>query len=103
MKAGQRSAGHPIDVATGVVYARHEDVSIFGMVDLVWERRYTTALLGVPPGALGPGWTTRQFATLVRDPKQFLFFAPEGYVEVFADPEGKVERGEVVRNLGTFQ
>ncbi len=103
MQHGQKTVGHPVDVASGTMYSTHKDISIPGKVELLWERRYSTALLDMPPSPLGPGWTTRYFAALTRDKKEFQFLAPEGYVEIFSDPEGKVDRGGIVRNLGTFQ
>ena len=103
MKAGQRFVGHPVNVATGVMYSTHEDISIPGKVDFVWEREYTTALLDKAPSPLGPGWTTRYFATLSQDKTDFRFFTPEGDVEIFADPQGTIDQGGIIRNLGTFQ
>jgi RHS repeat-associated protein len=103
MQQGTKTAGHPVNVATGTVYSTHEDISIPGKVDLVWERRYSTALLDKSPSPLGPGWTTRYFAALTKAEGEFQFLAPEGEVEIFADPGNTVERGGVVRNLGTFQ
>ena len=103
MRAGQQSTGHPINVATGIVYSVHRDCAIPGKVELVWERRYSTALLGTHAGPMGQGWTTRYFATLTRDRDSYHFATPEGDVETFVDPEGRVERGLIVRNLGTFQ
>jgi len=105
MLTGRVSVGHPVDIATGIVYSTYEDISIPGKVDLTWERLYTTPILDMPPTPLGPGWTNRYFSTLKYDEekKEFQFFAPEGYIETFADPDGKIEQGETIRNLGTFQ
>src|SRR4051812_35502522 len=103
MRAGQQTVGHPINVATGNVYSTYRDCAIPGKVDLVWERRYSTALLGTQAGPMGPGWTTRYFASLTRLNDQYRFVTPEGDFETFVDPEGEVERGGIVRNLGTFQ
>jgi RHS repeat-associated protein len=103
MRAGSQTVGHPVNVATGLVYSTHEDVSITGKADLTWERRYNTGLRGDPPSPLGKGWTARYFAILRREGTGFRFVAPEGGEEVFDDPDGVVDRGGVVRNLGTFQ
>lgn len=103
MLAGRQHVGHPVNVATGTVYSTHRDYSIPGKIDLVWERLYSTALLEAPASPLGSGWTTRYFATLTRLPGEYRFVTPEGDVEVFADPQGQVERGGLVRNLGTYQ
>lgn len=103
MRAGRVSVGHPVDVASGTVYSMHEDISIPGKVDLVWERRYSTALLDMPSTSLGPGWTMRYLATLTQAEDEFWFLTPEGDAELFSDSDGLVDRGGVVRNLGTFQ
>jgi RHS repeat-associated protein len=99
----QVTVGHPVDVATGVVYSTHEDISIRGKVDLVWERSYNSALVRSAPGSLGPGWTTRYFTSLTKDGTDFHFRTPEGGVEVFADPGGRIQQGEILRNFGSFQ
>jgi RHS repeat-associated protein len=69
---------------------------------LVWERRYN-ASLRARESPLGPGWTALYFATLTRDRDGFVFVTPESHVERFADASGSVERGAVIRNLGSFQ
>ncbi len=75
-----------------------------GDAPLTWQRRYSTATLDNPPSPLGPGWTTRYFATLTRSKQsnEYQFLTPEGATEVFSDPSGAVERGGIVRNLGSF-
>jgi len=103
MKTGRVSVGHPVDVAKGTVYSTHKDISIPGKVDLIWERRYSTALLSSPPSPLGPGWTTRYFSGLSYADGEYRFVTPDGELEIFADPNGEVERGKVIRNFGTFQ
>src|SRR5512132_3924967 len=101
MSSGQRSIGHPVNVATGSVYSMHQDYVIVGKMDLVWERRYSTTLLEAPTGAFGPGWTTRYFATLTYAKGEYRLLTPEGESELFVDHEGQLDRGAIVRNLGT--
>ena len=103
MVQGRKSAGHPVDVASGVLYSTHEDISIPGKVALTWERRYSTSLLNSPSTPLGPGWTTRYFATLTQNETGFIFVSPEGDTQAFADPEHTIDQGGIIRNLGTFQ
>lgn len=103
MLQGKKVIGHPVDVATGTVYSTHEDISIPGKVDLTWKRRYSTAIISNKPSPLGPGWTTRYFATLTRNENEYTFHTPEGEEEIFSDPEGKIEEVGVIRNFGTFQ
>ena len=103
MLQGKKVIGHPVDVATGTVYSTHEDVSVPGWIPLAWERHYSTSILDQPATALGPGWTTRYFASLLRRESDFLLVTPEGEAEIFLDPQQEVARGGVIRNLGTFQ
>jgi RHS repeat-associated protein len=102
-RKGKRSVGHPVDVASGTLFGVWEDVRFPGRMALIWERRFSTSLLGGQPTPLGPGWTTRYFATLTRHGDAFHFFTPEGDVEIFDDPEEAVDCGGIVRNLNTFQ
>jgi len=103
MVQGRKSAGHPVDVASGELYSTHEDISIPGKVALTWERRYSTSLLDSLPTPLGSGWTTRYFASLTQNETGFIFVSPEGDTQEFADPEHTIDQGGIVRNLGTFQ
>jgi YD repeat-containing protein len=103
MRVGIVTAGHPVNVATGAVYSTHEDFAVPGQARLTWERRYDTSLLGAPATHLGLGWTIRYAGALVREGDAYRFMMAEGGEEVFLDPTGLVERGEVIRHLGTFQ
>ena len=103
MRAGSARIGHPVDVATGAVYVKRQDIEISGRVPLIWERRYSTALLAMPTTPLGPGWTTRFFATLSKEPGQYRLLTPEGYEETFSNAAGQVEQGHTSHNFGTFQ
>jgi RHS repeat-associated protein len=78
------------------------DVHIRGRLDLLWERWYDTSLLGSPATALGPGWTTRYFATLTRTADGYRLVTPEGGFESFPDPDDTVERGGVIRLVGSY-
>jgi RHS repeat-associated protein len=101
MRSGTLRIGHPVDVATGTVYSTHSDITIHGRVPLLWDRRYCTAMLTMPSGPLGPGWTSRYFATLTPSEDGFRFVTPEGDLEIFADREA-IDRGDTVRNLSSF-
>jgi YD repeat-containing protein len=102
MTFGRVAVGHPVDVASGAVYTMREDARIDGRIPLILERRYSTALLKHPQSVLGPGWVLPMFATLRRDAAGWAFRTTTGVIELFEDPEGRVERGEVVRHLGSF-
>src|SRR5215813_1780268 len=103
MRAGTVAVGHPVDVATGVVTSTHSDVAITGKIRLLWKRVYSTALAGDSGTPLGPGWTTRYFATLTRLGTDYHLHSPAEGDGVFSDALGVIELGGVVRNLGTFQ
>ena len=91
-----------VDIASGNIHLEYEDVSIPGKIELVWDRRYSGTLLARPITPLGLGWTCRYFATLTKHSDSFEFGAPNGSVETLPDPDGTVEHGGVVRNLGAF-
>src|SRR4051812_46251528 len=103
MPQRQQSVGHPVDVASGALHMTRQDVYIPGMIDLVWDRLYSTAQLAGPATVLGPGWRVRYFATLELRERSFHFQTPDSGSEEFHDPEGSVERGGTVRNLHSFQ
>jgi RHS repeat-associated protein len=102
MSSGRAAVGHPVDVASGVVYAAYEDVVVPGAADLVWDRFYSTARIAEPPTAFGPGWTSRYFSSLIRRGHEYHVETADG-LEVFADPDDLLSHGGLVRNLGSFQ
>jgi RHS repeat-associated protein len=92
----------PVDIASGNVHLEREDIRIPGLVELLWDRRYSCAYLQRPPTSLGHGWRSRYDCTLKRQEDGFVFTASTGGVELLADPGGEVDRGGVVRNLRAF-
>jgi RHS repeat-associated protein len=102
MPTGHVSVGHPVDVGSGVVYTTELDISIAGSYWLEWERSYSTGLLDLPPSPIGPGWTCNLFSSLAKHGTDYQVTRPDGYIEVFSDPEGVLERGGVLRHLGSF-
>lgn len=102
MIPGGASVGHPVDVASGAVFATYADIHIPGRFPLKWERRYNTGLLETPASPFGPGWTGPCFAALTRNGKDWHFRTPEGTTVILPDPDDRVDKGKVVRNLGTF-
>lgn len=93
----------PVDIATGSVRLEFDDIVIPGKVDLVWNRLYTTKLLDSPPTALGRGWRSKYFATLTKIPEGYQFCSPDGDLELFKDPAHSVDRGGLIRRLGTYE
>ena len=100
---GREQTGHPVDVASGCVFMKRVDVVVGGRKAVVWTRRYSTALLGLPGGAFGPGWSSPFFASLTRVPEGYSFLTPEGGTALFEDAQGSVDRGQIVRRLGSFE
>ena len=46
---GRKAVGHPIDVASGVVFTTRTDILFHGTVPFAWERRYGTDQLEETP------------------------------------------------------
>jgi RHS repeat-associated protein len=92
----------PIDIATGDVGLGEDDFVLPGRVAIKWTRRYRSALLGITGSPLGPGWTTSWLPTLKRVEQTWEFLNSEGVLDTFPDPEGRLERGQVIRLLGAF-
>lgn len=104
MRAGQTSVGHPVDVASGIVYSNTEDLSIVGRYDLTWDRRYSSIPSGdVPVTPLGRCWTSRYFSTLTLDGDSIRLYSPDGGSVSFDNSSKQLERGESLRDFGTFQ
>jgi RHS repeat-associated protein len=91
----------PVDIASGTVRLDYEDISVPGKLDLIWDRRYSTALLDTRT-PLGYGWTCRYFATLTKRAGEYEFLTPDGGRELFSDPNNTVEQGKIVQNFGAF-
>jgi len=92
----------PINVATGEVEIARDDFFLPGRVPIKWTRRYRSDLLGVTNSPLGTGWTTSWFPKLKRMERTWQFVSSQGDQNVFPDPDGRVERGHVIRLLGAF-
>lgn len=86
----------PIDIASGNVHDETTELRLPGKVELVWERRFSNALLGREPGWWGPGWTNRFQATLIRHAGGFEFQGPDGAVTLLSDSKGQVESGRTI-------
>lgn len=91
----------PVDIASGEVSLHCEDIAVPGQIELTWERRYSSGWGERPAGLLGFGWFSPYEALLTPVPDQgFEFTTPEGEIEWFADPQGEVWQGGIVRQLG---
>ena len=90
-----------IDVANGVMHNTYNDITIPGKVDLVWDRYYSTNLIGTE-GALGLGWFNRYFCKLSFDDGNYLFTDAQGSVITFSDPDNQLKQDGIITNLGSF-
>ena len=94
-----------INVASGALQIYHEDISIPGKVDLVWERTYNSALADPSKNgfiSLGLGWTTPYFTTLTLKGNTFEFVTPDGTIETFTYSEQILASRRSIYNFGTF-
>lgn len=92
----------PIDVASGSVHLEKRDIVVGGRFPMVWDRNFHSSLLADPGSPLGSGWTSTYFSRLTRIGKEYRFQGPAGNLIRFPDPEDKVERYGIIRNLGSF-
>jgi RHS repeat-associated protein len=102
--SGRQAVGHPIDVASGVLFHEIEDYVVPGRMPLRWSRRYSSALLGKTPiGMFGPCWASPYEARLVRDLDGYAMVALDGETLVtFDDWQEMIVAGGVVRNHAAF-
>lgn len=91
-----------VNIATGSLNLDYADVSLPGVIPLVWTRRYSTDLIDYPT-CLGRGWITESCASLTRTEEGFLLVGTTGGSHVIADPGRRVEAGNVVQDLANSQ
>lgn len=101
---GRQAVGHPIDVASGVLFHEVEDYVVPGRMPLAWGRRYSSGLLGqVPVGIFGPCWSSPYQMRLHRDLDGYAMLAADGETTItFDDPAGSLAAGGTLHNLGAF-
>ncbi|HEU4389588.1 MAG TPA: DUF6531 domain-containing protein, partial [Blastocatellia bacterium] len=68
--------GHPVDLASGVVYTAAHDFDLSGVIPIVWRRFYSTSHLELTP--LGRGWMTPFFMSLTRQDDDLVLRDEEG-------------------------
>ena len=91
----------PVDIGSGAVHLEIEDAAIPGRLPLVWERRYHSAFFTDASGPFGPGWSTPFSASLTRNGTCYEFRTPAGGTVRFDDPDDKVARDGILRDLGS--
>ncbi|MFE0723772.1 RHS repeat-associated core domain-containing protein [Streptomyces rochei] len=80
--------GDPVDMATGEMVMSATDVSLDGMLPLLFERHYRTGTQG--GRLLGRSWTTTLDQRLVLDPSGVRYVAEDGMILTYPVPEPDV-------------
>jgi RHS repeat-associated protein len=104
MRSGKVKVGHPVDVATGVLFQEAEDFFLSGRVPLPFRRRYSTALLTGAAGMFGRGWFS-PFEMHVRESIDGCYLlGSDGETQIdFEEPASASAGGDgITRNLGAF-
>src|SRR5262245_61300463 len=94
MKIGRVTVGHPVDVASGIVYTAWDDFEIFGSTACAWRRFYSTAYVEASP--LGRGWMSPYLIYLTRLPDGIALRDHEAREILFPT----VDKGETRLNVG---
>ena len=90
---GHRAVGHPVDVASGMLFTAAREADVGGAIALRFRRFYSTALLDRPSGPLGLGWTSGLFQKLYQDLDGYRLTGEEGGIVEFDSPAA--EQGNV--------
>jgi YD repeat-containing protein len=102
-KNGRASVGHPVDVASGNLFHELEDHVLPGRMPLIFGRRYSGSLAGHHEGLFGSGWSSPFEMTLRRGLEGWVMLDEDGETEIpFNDWHDRIERGETVRDPGSF-
>jgi RHS repeat-associated protein len=102
LAAGGMAAGHPVDVATGVMFSSSDDLQIPGRMELLFQRHYSTAMLPWPAMAFGPGWRhSFEMNVLVR-PDAVFVSTPVGQTIRFDVRLDQAVEGRIALNPGAF-
>ncbi|MBZ4395051.1 DUF6531 domain-containing protein [Myxococcus sp. AS-1-15] len=90
--SGRVSVGHPVDVASGVLFNTWLDFAIPGTLPLVFERFYSTALITQTAEApLGPGWRHGFQHELRQTLEGFAYLDPQGVEHPLEDSKGSFD------------
>lgn len=88
--AHQCQDGHPVDVVSGCVVDQATDVSLPGVIPLIWKRYYSSARRSDAAATLGPGWAHGFEQRIIEDERTLTLRDEEGRSIYFA----KVKLGE---------
>ena len=102
MQQGHVAVGHPVDVASGVLFNAWHDVEIWGHYPLVFRRYYSTALLDDASAGLGPGYIHNFAHRLQRIPTGYRFHGHDGIEAEFNLPQNSGTGDLAVLNESQF-
>ncbi len=97
MNTGRVSVGHPVDVASGMVFTICEDFVLTGTYDLIWRRNYSND--SPVHSWLGRGWTVPYFMKMDHIPEGYLLTSEDGSPILFQTPDRDLDVGETNVNL----
>lgn len=90
---GRMSVGHPVDVASGVLFNVFTDFAVPGLLPLSFQRFYSTGLLGrQAQQPLGPGWRHAFLHELRQTLEGFAYVDATGAEYVLEDTAGVFDR-----------
>ena len=89
------TTGHPVDVASGVVFTAWHDFAFPGKPPFIWRRFYRTNDSALSP--LGLGWSSTYFMTIGAQNGRLTLYAEEGHKTEFQKPLS----GKTVENLAS--
>ena len=95
--SGRVAVGHPVDVATGVVFETYTDLNLPGQVALRFARFYSTGLVASDQaagiaGPLGPGWRHSFEMSLRRNLDGWVFEDHQGNSVQLSDHDDRFAR-----------
>lgn len=97
MSVGRVAVGHPVDVASGVVFTAGHDFDLPGLQPLAWRRFYVSN--SVINAWLGRGWTVPYFMRLSALKDSFRLIDEEGGEVLFPIPPAQDAAGGTVTNF----
>ncbi len=103
MNMGRAAVGHPVDVASGTLFSEFQDFVLPGRMQLVFARRYSSALADRPGGLFGAGWTSPFEMRIRPNLDGFCLIGEDGETEIQFDARaGGLTAGGSIRNPAAF-
>jgi hypothetical protein len=99
MKTGRVVTGHPVDVASGIVFTAGHDFTLGGSLELLWSRHYSTS--SNVNSWLGRCWSTPYLMALERVPDGYQLTDEEGTTILFRFDGDDLPIGTVLADFGS--